>query len=539
MPGAGRSDWAARQLLYNVSVRHFRDASGDGLGDLQGLSRSLDHLRALGVGTVLLDAVAPAGTADGSRALADWQGVDSTIGDEGRFAELLEAVHALDMRLMMQLTLNQVDPAHPWVEALHADPSDPAARARFRVAAQPTDCVDVPTLPLDPYGELRWAALPGTSDVVYHRFAAVTPDLDLNHPEVVAAAEAAVSGWLATGLDGLWFWAPYAWFEDGERCEDLESGRARLAALRALLPTTAQVFAAWGRHALQAPQADSNRVAEWLGTGGRPVADLVPAHDLTAWLERSLVDATARIALADAMADHWQAARDRPGAWVFATGHAEARRLGAVLNEDRSRRLALATVLLSPFVPMLHYGDELGIGTRDGPIGSDWRNASLPSMPWHGEGPGFGFGPVAPLFPVPRDAPERNVTAQWLDAGSPLRWTERMLRLRYAEPALTEGGFQPLIARDTSGRADTDVLAWLRPARDQGQTALVVLNFADEARTVELLPEQTGWAAGAVLENRLAQTPGELAVWPGDPGTLRLDLSRRVALVIMPPSEPD
>ena len=56
--------WYQQAVFYEVSVRGFYDANGDGTGDIQGLIEKLDYLQWLGVDCIWLlpfYSVAPAG----------------------------------------------------------------------------------------------------------------------------------------------------------------------------------------------------------------------------------------------------------------------------------------------------------------------------------------------------------------------------------------------------------------------------------------------------------------------------------------------
>src|SRR3954452_7817856 len=49
MTVAGDSEWYRKAVFYEVGVRGFYDASGDGSGDFVGLTEKLDYLQWLGV----------------------------------------------------------------------------------------------------------------------------------------------------------------------------------------------------------------------------------------------------------------------------------------------------------------------------------------------------------------------------------------------------------------------------------------------------------------------------------------------------------
>ncbi len=66
-PGLDRTPgWWRNAVIYQVYVRSFHDANGDGIGDLDGVRTKLPYLRRLGVDGVLAQPVLPL-PAGGSR----------------------------------------------------------------------------------------------------------------------------------------------------------------------------------------------------------------------------------------------------------------------------------------------------------------------------------------------------------------------------------------------------------------------------------------------------------------------------------------
>ncbi|MGH6884841.1 MAG: alpha-amylase family glycosyl hydrolase, partial [Geminicoccales bacterium] len=54
MPGRTADLWWKNAIVYCLDVETFQDSNGDGIGDLVGLTRRLDHLAGLGVSCLWL-----------------------------------------------------------------------------------------------------------------------------------------------------------------------------------------------------------------------------------------------------------------------------------------------------------------------------------------------------------------------------------------------------------------------------------------------------------------------------------------------------
>ena len=63
--------WYRDAVFYEVFVRSFADANGDGIGDLAGLTARLDYLRWLGVDAIWLLPICPSPLRDDGYDVAD------------------------------------------------------------------------------------------------------------------------------------------------------------------------------------------------------------------------------------------------------------------------------------------------------------------------------------------------------------------------------------------------------------------------------------------------------------------------------------
>ena len=107
-------DWWKSAVVYQVYPRSFADSDGDGVGDLGGILQRLDHLERLGVDVVWLSPVYRSPMADNGYDISDYQDVDPLFGSLEQLDELVAALHARGMKLVMDLVVNHTSDAHAW-----------------------------------------------------------------------------------------------------------------------------------------------------------------------------------------------------------------------------------------------------------------------------------------------------------------------------------------------------------------------------------------------------------------------------------------
>jgi oligo-1,6-glucosidase len=109
-----QAPWWKTAVVYQIWPRSFADGDGDGIGDLGGIAARLDYLAALGVDVLWLSPIYPSPQDDAGYDISDYQDIDSTFGTLEEFDALLAAVHAREMKLVMDLVVNHTSDEHPW-----------------------------------------------------------------------------------------------------------------------------------------------------------------------------------------------------------------------------------------------------------------------------------------------------------------------------------------------------------------------------------------------------------------------------------------
>ncbi|WVR03643.1 hypothetical protein IAU60_000638 [Kwoniella sp. DSM 27419] len=109
-------DWWRQAIIYQIYPRSFADQDGDGLGDLKGITSRVDYLASLGIDAVWLSPFYPSALKDGGYDVADYRDVDPRLGTLADFDELVSALQAVDIKILVDIVPNHSSDEHPWFQ---------------------------------------------------------------------------------------------------------------------------------------------------------------------------------------------------------------------------------------------------------------------------------------------------------------------------------------------------------------------------------------------------------------------------------------
>ncbi len=194
--------WWQSAVVYQVYPRSFADASGDGVGDLAGLARRLDHLVWLGVDAVWMSPIFRSPMADYGYDVADYRDVDPLFGTVADLDHLLTELHGRGMRLLLDLVPNHTSSQHPWFVESRSSRANP--KRDWYVWRDPAAGGGPPNNWRAEFtGGPAWTLDPATGQYYLHCFLPEQPDLDWSNPEVEEAMHGVVRFWLDRGIDGF------------------------------------------------------------------------------------------------------------------------------------------------------------------------------------------------------------------------------------------------------------------------------------------------------------------------------------------------
>jgi alpha-glucosidase len=528
--GASAADlpWWRRGIMYQVYPRSFMDTNGDGVGDLAGVARRLEHLRWLGVDGVWISPFYPSPMADFGYDVTDHCGVDPLFGTMDDFDALVAKAHALGLRVVLDFIPNHTSDRHPWF--VDSRSSRHAARRGWYLWCDGKDG-GPPNNWQSTFGGPAWRLDEATGQYYYHAFLPEQPDLNWRNPEVERAMLDVMRFWLDRGVDGFRVDAvqnvvkdeklrdnpPNPHYVEGddpfEKLLRTYSGdRPEVHELIARM--RARVDGYGGERVLLGEVYNTvERLMDYYGREGRGCHFPYNFQLIRLpWDARAIDDAVRRY---EALLP--------PGAWPnWVLGNHDRHRIASRVGAAQARVAAMLLLTLRG-TPTLYYGDEIGMTDVHVPPDRErdpWgkrvpgkglgRDPERTPMQWDG-GPGAGFTEGEPWLPISPDAPRVNVEAQRRDPDSLLALYRRLIALRRAEPALSVGAWAPV---DATG----DVLAYVRaegPAR-----FLVALNLGAAPATLDAAGPGGGVVeAGTAREREGAEVRGAVQL-AGDEGVV-------------------
>jgi maltose alpha-D-glucosyltransferase/alpha-amylase len=225
--------WFKDAIIYEVPIRAFADSNADGIGDFRGLTEKLDYLQDLGITAVWVLPFFPSPLRNDGDDIEDYTSVNSIYGNLEDFTAFLEAAHARNIRVIIELIVNHTSDRHPWFQRARKAPKDSPER-NFYVWSDTPEKYPEARIIFQDFETSNWAWDAIAKSYYWHRFYSHQPDLNYDNPAVQQAVFEVLDFWLNLGVDGLRMDAvPYLYEREGTNCENLPETHAFLKKLRA------------------------------------------------------------------------------------------------------------------------------------------------------------------------------------------------------------------------------------------------------------------------------------------------------------------
>jgi alpha-amylase len=450
--------WFDHAVVYEIFVRSFADADGDGIGDLDGIRAKLDYLESLNVDVLWLMPIYPSPSIHGYD-VADFFDVNPEYGTRQDLIELIDEAHSRNMRVILDFVPSHLSDEHPYFQEALSNPS--SSRADWFVWTNKT--------------HTTYAGFADSQDL---------PRFNHYNPEVVAYIVEAAHYWMDLDQDGN-----YDDGIDGFRVDNVTFPPEEFfitfrQQIKSVNPEALILGEAWLHTA-----ADLSRfyMDKFDALFDFPFYKLLQGDP--GYGGDGVINGRSFPSLLWSLLEE-QRERFPDGAQVvrFLNNH-DTNRILSELNNDAERAILAPALLASlPGPVMLYYGEEIGMPGKKG-TAPHWDSYRREPMQWSRDGMGewqTTWFDVADTWNQPGDG--ISVEEQETDLQSLLSFYRHAFALRKSHPSLQGKEFKP-VTMEVSGTGPWGFI------RGEGENALVALfNFSRERRALNLtdLPYSSG-----------------------------------------------
>ncbi|MEI6649276.1 MAG: glycoside hydrolase family 13 protein [Actinomycetes bacterium] len=522
LPSRSERPWWRDAVTYQIYIRSFADANGDGKGDVEGIRSKLPYLKKLGIDAIWITPWYPSPQHDHGYDVADYMNIEPDYGTLAQAEQLIREAHELGIKFIVDIVPNHSSDQHAWFqEALRAAPGS-AERNRYIFREGKGENGELPPNNWQAvFGGPAWHRVnesDGSAGQWYlHLFAVEQPDLNWENPEVRGHFEEVLKFWLDRGVDGFRIDVAHGMIKE-QGLPDITTDPELLKVQK--MPYWDQdgvheIYRAW-RKILDSYPGDRMAVAEaWVSPESLPLYlrndELANSFNFTfldsKW-DRKILKKNIKTSIKNLKGI------DAPSSWVF-NNHDVTRsvtrfdlglkgggvgtikeRFGKTkkFNPERGVKRARAGAMLMLALPggaYVYQGEELGLPEvvdipKDRLTDPRWkmsgytdpgRDGCRVPLPWGSvEAGSFGFSTNSALgssdswLPQPSWWGKYGADAQENDPQSTLNIYRKALEIRKSESGLGDGKLKWI-------DLGKDVLAFSRPG-----DFLCIVNFGDEMK---------------------------------------------------------
>jgi len=506
--------WWKHGIIYQIYPRSFQDSNGDGVGDLEGIRRRLDHLQWLGVDAIWISPIFLSPMADFGYDVADYCAIDPLFGTIEDFDRLVADTHARGMKLILDFVPNHTSDRHRWFEDSRSSRQSPKRDWYIWRDGRPDG--SPPNNWISNFGGSAWQWDEATGQFYYHAFLREQPDLNWRNPAVRAAMLDVLRFWMDRGVDGfrvdvIWHLIKEESFTNNPPNPAYDERQAEIG--RYLQVYSADQPEVHGVIAEMRAVLDEYDDRVLIGEIYLPIERLVAYYgeDLRGAhlpFNFQLLNAAWDARHIHGLIRDYEAALPEGGWPNWVLGNHDKPRIAARVGAGQARIAAMLLLTLRG-TPTLYYGDEIGIEKVDIPTEAaqdPWernepglglgRDPERTPMQWDG-GPHAGFSTVTPWLPLEPAFPTRNVAALSRQPASILTLYRRLIELRRGSAALTGGSYSEVTAH-------RDVLAYERQA--DGDILFMALNLGRDPHAIAV---PAGRIAGTIVLSTGLDRDGE------------------------------
>ena len=504
--------WWHQSVVYQIYPRSFQDSNGDGVGDLVGIINRLDYLEKLGIDVIWLSPVYKTPNDDNGYDISDYEDIFEEFGTMDDMERLISEAKKRNIVILMDLVLNHTSDEHKWfVEAKKSRDNEYRDYYIWRDGTPETPPNELASM----FSGSAWKYDEKTGQYYFHLFSKKQPDLNWENEEVRNKLWKIINFWIDKGVGGFRLDV----IDLIGKIPDLEitgNGPKLHEYIREMNEKTfgnkdlLTVGETWGATPEIAKLYSNPERKELSMVFQFEHIGLDEQEGKTKWDLKALD----KVALKQKLSK-WQTALDEEG-WnsLFWSNHDLPRIISRWGNEQEYRvesgKMFAILLHMMKGTPYIFQGEEIGMVntpihcieeaddietirmynerlsqgyTKEDIINSintKGRDNARRPIAWNATKNG-GFTEGKPWLSLNDRYKEINVESSLEDQNSIFYTYQKLIRLRKENPIIVYGEYELVLPEDEA------IFAYKR--RYKGQEWIIVANFSEEERNIELMSE--------------------------------------------------
>lgn len=529
------TQWWQKAVGYQIYPKSFLDSNGDGIGDIAGIDQKVGYLKQLGVGFVWLSPFYPSPDVDNGYDISDYQDVDPNYGDLPGLLKLFDRLHAVDIKVIIDLVVNHTSDQHHWFKEARSSRTNPY---HDWYIWKPGKDGHAPNNWQSIFKGPAWTYNPATDEYYMHTFASAQPDLNWENPAVRAAIHKMIRWWLDKGIDGFRIDA-IGHIKKLQTFADVKNSDEAYTNVDGLFDYLKELRDIFHEYPImtvgEAGEVTPTEALPWVNYQTGFMNMIFTGDHINFW-EADGESSLTVPKLAQAFTTWQEQLAGRGWNALFVENHDLPRAVNVYGDPGKYRARSAKAIALMYFLlqgtPYIYQGQELGMTnypwesvdemddvaakqeyayrlhqgqdakTALQAVSDHSRDNARTPMQWTPTG---GFTTGTPWLPVNTNTPQVNAATEMADANSVWHFYQQLIAIRAAHPALVTGRYVPEVIDDDQ------VFAYRRVNGDE--EFLVVVNLSGHAAPV---PAAVADFDGRVmLQTTTAGQPNELPAFGG------------------------
>ena len=193
--------WWKKGVIYQIYPRSFNDTSGNGIGDLKGISKKISYLSSLGVDAIWLSPIFTSPMKDMGYDVSNYTDIDPLFGNIYDFEKLIEKAKENKIKVIIDQVLSHSSDAHPFFKISKSNKNN--SKSDWYVWADPKPDGSPPNNWLSVFGGSAWEWDTSREQYYLHNFLKSQPDFNFHNTDVQEWLLSTVKFWLEKGVDGF------------------------------------------------------------------------------------------------------------------------------------------------------------------------------------------------------------------------------------------------------------------------------------------------------------------------------------------------